>query len=100
MLFLTSDKEFIINDKHIVYFYSVENVYPLNKDIFNLLDDIEKQHNVSVLCVDIDRFKNLTKRCQITELPTFLLFKDKREIKRITGMSNFVDMQTILTQDI
>jgi hypothetical protein len=100
MLFLTSDKEFVIKDNHIVYFYSVDNVYPLNKDIFNLLDVMEKELNVNVLCVDIDRFKNLSKRCQISELPTFLIFKDEREIKRITGIPNFDDIKNIFTRDI
>jgi|ERR1700722_5982936 len=99
MLFLTSDKEFVIKDNHIVYFYSVENIYPLNKDIFCLLDGMEKEH-INVLCVDVDRFKNLSKRCQINELPTFLLFKNKQEIKRITGTPNFDDIKNIFTRDI
>jgi len=95
MLFLTSDKEFKVNNTPIVYFFSSEMVYPLVKTVFSLLNLIEQNYNISVLCVDVDRFKNISKRTQITELPTFLIYKGGKEIKRITGMPNFDDMKNI-----
>lgn len=95
MLFLTSDKEFKIHNTPIVYFYSTEMIYPLVKTVFSLLDLIEQNYKIDVLCVDVERFKNLSRRCEIAELPTFIVYKDGQEIKRITGVPTFDDMKTI-----
>jgi hypothetical protein len=95
MLFLTSDKEFKVYNTPIVYFYSSEMIYPLVKTIFSLLSLIEKNYKIDVLCVDVDGFKNLSRRCGITELPTFLIYRDGQEIKRITGVPTFDDMKII-----
>lgn len=58
------------------------------------IDDLsnEYQGKVKIAKINIDKEKNTTASFNISSLPTIIVFKDGREIKRISGQS---DKQTL-----
>jgi len=101
MLFLSSEKELKLNDISLIYFYSHDNIFPISKRIFSLLNEIETKLNINILCIDINYFGNLIKRFNIETTPTFIFFTNAIEAGRITYVPTLFEIeQTIKTLDI
>lgn len=101
MQFLTSEKELKLNNISLIYCYSIDNIFPISKHIFNILNDVETKLNIDILCIDIDYFGNLVRRFNIETLPTFIFFANGIETKRITHIPMADEIEQILkTSDI
>ncbi len=48
----------------------------------------EQSGRVSVAKVDIDQAQGITANLQITSVPTVILFKDGKEVKRVVGVKD------------
>lgn len=85
MLFVTDDKE-IQFDSGVcsIYFYS--NWMPFHKKMLTILSKMEDKHKIKHLAIDVDQFSTITKRFNIDSIPTVLIFKDGKEVKRIIGI--------------
>lgn len=91
MIFLLTQEE-LNTTNSIIYFFSHDSIYPINKSIFHIIQSLEEKMDTNAICVDLSLFSSLSRRFQITELPTFIMFKDGTEIKRITGIPTLDDI--------
>lgn len=78
-MFITSENDFILV-YNIIYFYSSDLNFPYD-ELYPFVC------NKNITCVDLCLFKTFCKRFSIQEVPTLLVFKDNKEIKRLAGMS-------------
>lgn len=53
------------------------------KMLANVLEDLES--DIKVLKVDTDEFENLAREYKIMSIPTLILFKDGKEVKKNIG---------------
>ena len=68
-----------------LYFYA--SWLPFHKKFLIMIDKIEKKHNNIIFsAIDTDQFKSQCKRFLITSIPTIIILKDGKEIKRIIGL--------------
>jgi thioredoxin-like negative regulator of GroEL len=51
--------------------------------------------NVKFYLVDIDENDDLCEKCNVTSVPTFILFKDKKEVGQTKG-SNIVSVANLI----
>jgi hypothetical protein len=101
MHFLSSEKELRLDNISLIYFYSHDNIFPISKQIFSILNNIETKIDKDILCIDIDYFGNIVKRFDIETTPTFIFFSGGIEIRRITRVPKLDEIeQTIKTLDI
>jgi len=86
MFFLTKEEDFRINNQiQSLYFYA--SWMPYHKKMMIMLDKMEeKNKNIEFIAIDTDHFKVLCKRFNIDSIPTVLLLKNGKELKRITGL--------------
>jgi thioredoxin 1 len=86
MLFVTDQKE-IQFDSGIcsIYFYS--NWMPFHNKMIVILSKMEtKYNNIKHLAIDVNSHQEVIKRFNIESIPTVLLMRDGKEIKRIVGI--------------
>ncbi len=88
MIFILNEEELSFNDnKYVLYFYTDElNIH--KKCIFNLLK-IQKEYNIQIYCIDINKITSCERRYKLTLLPTIILFKDFYEIKRFNHILKY-----------
>ncbi len=86
MQFIIQENEIELNNGICsVYFYS--NWMPFHKKMLSILDKMENKYkDIKHLAIDIDQLKTVVKRFDIESVPTTLIFKDGKEIKRIVGI--------------
>jgi thiol-disulfide isomerase/thioredoxin len=86
MIFITDESELQLNnDATVLYFYAPW--MPFNKKMLLMISKIEEKYkNIIFYCIDTDSFKNLCKRFEIEEIPTTIIFKNKKECKKIKGI--------------
>lgn len=101
MLYVTCEDEIRLSDNiQAIYFFA--SWMPYHKKMITMVSKIEeKLPIVSFLAIDVDQFSNQCKRFAVESIPTVIVFKDGREVKRINGMvltsafrSAFVDICT------
>ncbi len=46
----------------------------------------EKREDISFFAIDVDHFKGLCRRFSVESIPSVVVFKDGKEIKRINGL--------------
>jgi len=100
MQFLSLEKELKINDKSLLYFYSHDNIFPISKTIFSLLNNIEINLNIDILCIDVSHFGNLIKRFEIETTPTFIFYKNGVETDRLTHIPTPDEIKQAAGRDI
>lgn len=85
MLFLTQESELkITNRLQALYFYSTHMLF--HDKMVYVLSQIEKKHsNVSYLSIDVGYFKSQCIRFSIILVPTILILRNGKEIKRMEG---------------
>lgn len=86
MLFITNESQINIKDNLLsLYFYS--KWMPFHKKMLGMIDKVENKHrNIEFLAIDVDDFKNICKRFEVKCIPTVLVMKSAKEIKRIEGL--------------
>jgi thioredoxin 1 len=85
MLFITQEEEIKMDQPiQVLYFYTTWMPFH-NKLIYVISEIEEKYKNISYLAIDADYFSTQCIRFAILSVPTLLLLKDGREVKRIEG---------------
>ena len=86
MLFLTQEPDLQIKTKIVsLYFYA--SWMPYHKKMINMIQKMEmKYKDITFFAIDVDYFKGLCKRFNVTSIPEVLILVDGKEIKRINGM--------------
>ena len=86
MLFLTQEFDLQIQSKIVsLYFYA--SWMPYHKKMINLIQKMElKYKDITFFAIDVDYFKGLCKRFNVTSIPEVIILVDGEEIKRINGM--------------
>jgi thioredoxin-like negative regulator of GroEL len=60
---------------------------PYHKKMVSMLDKMEKKYpSINFFAIDVDFFKSFTKRFCLDSIPTILIFKNSKEVKRINGL--------------
>lgn len=84
MNFIIEESEVKLNEGFVsLYFYA--SWMPFHKKNQLMIDKIEKEFDIEFLAIDTDHFKGLVKRFDINSVPSFLIFKDGQEKKRLVG---------------
>ena len=99
MLFITREEELQIDlPLQALYFYAPW--MPFHSKFMTMISKIEEKHkDINFFAVDVDEFTNQCKRFSIDSIPTVLIIKEGKEVKRISGLvltsafkSAFVDI--------
>jgi len=84
---------FIVNEMELSQSNNIRVLYfcaswmPFHKRMIKIIESIEKKYtNIQFQSVDVDFFKNLCIRFDITSIPTLLIFRENKEIIRINGL--------------
>lgn len=86
MLFITREEELQM-DKPLQALYFYSSWMPFHSKFLTMITKIEDKHkDISFSAIDVDAFKNQCKRFSIDSIPTVVILKDGKEIKRITGL--------------
>lgn len=86
MLFITNEEEINIGlPLQAIYFYA--SWMPFHSKFLTMISKIEEKHkDISFFAVDVDQFHTQCKRFSIDSIPTVIVLKDGKEIKRINGL--------------
>lgn len=85
MIFITREEEIQIDlPLQSLYFYA--SWMPYHKKFLVMIEKIEEKHKMPFYAIDVDQFKNQCKRFQIDSVPTILVLKEGKEVKRINGL--------------
>jgi thioredoxin 1 len=86
MLFITREEELQIDSPmQALYFYATW--MPYHSKFITMISKIEdKYKDISFSAVDVEQFSNQCKRFSINSIPTVLILKEGKEIKRINGL--------------
>lgn len=86
MLFITREEELQI-DKPLQALYFYASWMPFHSKFLTMIDKIEEKHkDISFSAIDVEAFKSQCKRFSVESIPTVIILKDGREIKRINGL--------------
>lgn len=66
-----------------LYFYA--SVMPYHNKFLTMIGKMEDKYDIAFSAIDVDQFSNQCKRFIITSIPTVLILKEGKEIKRING---------------
>lgn len=94
--------EFITDEKHIspkgnIVYYFYANWMPYHKKMVDILNKMQNKHEyVRFEAIDVDFFKNTIKRFNVASLPTIIIFKNDREVRRIIGVPMTSAVRAIL----
>lgn len=81
---LLQEQDLKISSLQALYFYA--SWMPFHKKMLTMIDKIEDKYNISFTAIDVDAYKGLCKRFSVESIPTVLILKDGKEIKKITGI--------------
>lgn len=86
MLFITKEEE-IKTDSKILSLYFYAHWMPYHKKMATMISKIEEKYkDIIFLAIDVDHFKSLCKRFNVTSIPEVLIMVNGEEIKRINGL--------------
>lgn len=87
MLFITEEEELKIGTSvQALYFYA--SWMPYHNKFLTMISKVEEKYkNISFSAIDVDSFKSQCKRFSVESIPTVLILKDGKEIKRINGLT-------------
>jgi thioredoxin 1 len=65
-----------------------------------ILEEFAKEYDNKIIVakIDTDKNKNLSQKFKITGIPCMILFKDGKEVKRLLGYHNKVELATELLE--
>ena len=86
MLFITREEEINIDLPTLaIYFYA--SWMPYHKKFLTMIDKMEEKYkDISFLAIDVEQFSTQCKRFEIDSIPTVLILKEGKEVKRINGL--------------
>jgi thiol-disulfide isomerase/thioredoxin len=85
MIFLSRENELILSGSQSLYFYA--SWMPYHKRMISMIGKMEQKYkDLGFFAIDTDYFKTFCKRFDITSIPTIIIFKDGKELKRIEGL--------------
>ncbi len=85
MIFITQEEELSLNKTQVFYFYAIW--MPFHKKMMHMIEKMEeKREDISFFAIDVDHFKGLCRRFSVESIPSVVVFKDGKEIKRINGL--------------
>jgi len=90
--------------KHVLYF-TADWCDPCKK-VKPIVQEINKDSIIKFQLIDVDLEMELVKKFEIRSVPTFILLKDSKEIKRITGaktkeqLEEFIGYEKNIQNDI
>jgi thioredoxin 1 len=84
MNYLLHEDNLKINNLQALYFYATW--MPFHKKMATMIEKIEEKYKISFIAIDVDNYKNLCVRFEITSIPTILVYKDGKKIKQINGI--------------
>ena len=86
MYFLTQESELkIIDNIQVLYFYHAK--FPFHQKFLIMIEKIQKSRSdILFSAIDTDYFKTLCKRFTVDRVPTVLILKNGKEIKRINNL--------------
>ena len=89
---------------HVLYF-TADWCNPCKK-VKPIVDEMNRENIIKFQLVDVDSEMELAKRFEIRSVPTFILIKDGKEIKRTTGaqtrgqLEEFINYEKIIQDDL
>ena len=84
MIFITREENLQIDlSLQSMYFYT--SWMPYHKKYLVMIDKIEEKYQIPFYAIDVDQFSNQCKRFFIDSVPTLLVLREGREVKRICG---------------
>lgn len=86
MNFITSEEEISQSSKTRVLYFCASWM-PFSKRMLKVIESLEKKYtNIQFQAIDVDFFKNLCIRFNVTSIPVILIFKDNKEVTRANGL--------------
>lgn len=87
MQFITQEED-IQMDRPLQALYFYASWMPYHSKFITMIGKMEEKYkNVSFHAIDVDAFKNQCKRFSVDSIPTVLVLKEGKEIKRINGLT-------------
>ena len=89
---------------HVLYF-TADWCNPCKK-VKPIVEEMNRENIIKFQLVDVDSEMELAKRFEIRSVPTFILIKDGKEIKRTTGaqtrgqLEEFINYEKIIQDDL
>ncbi len=86
MFFITQESELQSTSKIVsLYFYA--SWMPFHKKMLTMIGKMEEKYkDIAFFAIDVDHFKGLCKRFNVTSIPEVLILVDGKEAKRINGL--------------
>lgn len=86
MIYLSSEENFKIDDScHILYFYAPWMIF--HKKFIKMISVVEENDkNINFIAIDVDNYKNICKRYNVTAIPSIVMLYNRREINRCSGV--------------
>ena len=85
MIFITREEDLQIDlPLQSLYFYA--SWMPYHKKFLTMIAKIEEKYKIPFCAIDVDQFSNQCKRFSIDSVPSILILKEGKEIKRISGL--------------
>ena len=58
----------------------------------------ELDNKISIIKVDVDKFKNIALKYRIMSVPTIIFFKDKNVVKEVVGFHSKEELEKIINE--
>jgi thioredoxin-like negative regulator of GroEL len=85
MIFITREEDLQIDlPLQSLYFYA--SWMPYHKKFLTMISKIEEKYKIPFCAIDVDQFSNQCKRFSIDSVPSILILKEGKEVKRINGL--------------
>lgn len=85
MIFLSQENELVLSGPRSLYFYA--SWMPYHKRMLSMVGKMEQKYKgLGFFAIDVDYFKSLCKRFDITSVPTILILENGKELKRVEGL--------------
>jgi thioredoxin-like negative regulator of GroEL len=86
MLFLTEESEYNAElSMQALYFYS--SWMPFKAKMQLMIERVEEKHkNIAFFAIDVDYFKGLCRRFEVTSIPTVVVFIEGEVVKKLNGL--------------
>jgi thioredoxin 1 len=82
---------------HVLYF-TADWCNPCQK-VKPIVEEINKDSVIKFQLIDVDSEMELTKKFEIRSVPTFILIKDGKEIKRTTGAQTREQLEAFINDE-